>query len=468
MRRTLNLAFALILPFILAAPAWAGTVYVPYVGPVEIGDVLYETQIWASNTDEEAIRRIEHHFIPNLADGTERQGEPTLVRIRPGLTTRLQVSEQTPGLVEIFAAPQVVITARLVPVDVDAPSQSVGAQIPVISSSNTIAAGEIAPIQGWERIPGRVSSNLVVVNMGTEQTVCEVAVFRANGTRLGNTALIPLKPRTMTQFEFVLTLLGVDNARDVRAQLGCDQPFYAFGSLYQADPLGANFIPPSVSGKSELVRPGDEEKFVYLSDVDWSGVSNLTNGPFRDRTGTDPHNPAGPRFGYKQLEINGVAYEKGISWQGEWRDSWVEWTLDGQYKRFTSIVRIDDEEKGLYEWGVVNRQTGQFQFIERPPDGFRGRETDSRFRIGAGGRIRIIADGQTIYESPEFYAYGDAVQVDVDVTGVKKMRIEFEPDHSEQANAPHRAGLRSTPAPVFNCPWFDLLNLADAKLYPVN
>jgi len=468
MRRTLNLAFALILPFILTIPAWAGTVYVPYVGPLEIGGVQYETQIWASNTDFELPRRIEHDFIPALSDGTERTGEPTLVRLRPGFTTRLRVSEQKAGLVEIFATPHVAITARLVRADADLGNPTVGAQLPVISSDNIVPALEMATIQGWEGIDGRLSSNLNLVNMGTEPTRCQASVYHANGILLSPTALISLQPLTMAQFESVLQLLGAGNARDVRAEISCDQPFYAFGSLYQVDPVGAVFIPPSASGMSDLVRPGDEEKFVYLSDLDWSGVSNLTNGPFRDRTGTDPHNPAGPRFGYKKLEINGVEYDKGISWQGEWRDSSVEWTLDGQYKRFTSIVRIDDEEKGLYEWGVVDRRTGQFQFIERPPSGFRGGETDTRFRIGAGGRIRIIADGQKIYESSEFYAYGDAVQVDVDVTGVKKMRIEFEPDHSEQANAPHRAGLRSTPAPVLNCPWFDLLNLADAKLYPVN
>ena len=55
-------------------------------------------------------------------------------------------------------------------------------------------------------------------------------------------------------------------------------------------------------------------------------------------------------------------------------------------------------------------------------------------------------------------------QVDVDITGVQQLDLSLLGGHSEQANAPHRAGLTSTPARVETNTFHDLIDLAAAKL----
>ncbi|MGD2113893.1 MAG: NPCBM/NEW2 domain-containing protein [Acidobacteriota bacterium] len=477
MRRTLRYALILFIPlFVLAAAAEAGVVYVPYPGPVEIGGVEYETQIWASNTDDQTIRRIEHLFLRSLSDGTDREDDqPTVVRIPPGVTTRLRIAEPSSGMIEILAAPQVVINARLVRTIPGSNHPPSGAQLPVISSENAAEAGQTLHLQGWERIEDLISSNLGIVNLGDDQVQCEVSVFRADSSQIASTALVRFNARSHVQYRRALAILQAGEVQDVRGEVTCDQPFYAYASVFYdrlpdeaTAPTDVVFIEPSATGGSALNRPVDEGDFVYLDELAWSDTRNIRNGPHKNVSGWDPHAGNHGVGGYKKIEINGVEYDHGISWFPGWGDSWVAWRLDGAYQRFTATVRVDDEKTGEYEWGVVNRSTGEFLDLKRPAGGFRAPETSNQFRIGAGASIRIYGDGQLLFESGEFYAYGPAVQVDVDVTGVQVLRIELEPDHHELAEAPHRNGHPSTPALVKRCSWFDLIDLADAKLFNAN
>ena len=468
MRFSIRPLFALLLclPLALAAEASAGTLYVPYPGAVQIGDVEYEAQIWASNTDESTNRRIEHFFVPSLLDGTDREDQaPTVVRIPAGRTIRLRVEEQTSGLVEILAAPQVVVTARLVRQTAQAAGPLRGVQLPVVSSDTVVEGGTAAHLQGWERSEAATLTNVGILNLGDEAAQCEVRVFRADSSQIASTALISLRALTHVQFDEALETLQAGEVKDVRGEVVCDQPFYPYASVYYQDPAGIVFIAPSASGASELVRPGDEPKFTYLDELDWSEKFNIRNGPHKNVSGWEPHAGQHGIGGYKAIEINGTQYEHGISWFPGWSDSWVAWRLNGEYSRFTATVRIDDEKHGEYEWARVDRKTGKFIELKRPPGGFRAKEKHNQFRVSAGARIRIYGDGELLFESQEFYAYGPAIEVDVDVTGVQVLRVELEPDHSEQAGAPHRAGLKSTPALVRLCSWFDLIDLADAKLF---
>lgn len=477
MRSTCKYALLLLIPLALAVPAQqaqAGVVYVPYPGPVEIAGVQYETQIWVSNIDEEKFRRIEYLLIQSRKNGTERKDGPTLVRIPPGVTTRLGISENVKGMVEIFAAPQVAINARLVrSVAVAGAKPGSGAQLPVVSSENLAAAGETIHLQGWERTEDLVHSNLGILNLGDSEIHCEIGVFRADGSQIASTALIRFNARSHVQYDEALGILEAGNVRDVRGEVTCDQEFYAYVSIFYDHldpelPTDVVFVEPSASGRSELRRPVDEGDFIYLDEMNWSQTSNVRNGPHKNASGWDPHAGKHGIGGYKKIEINGTTYEHGISWFPGWNDSWVAWRLDGEYQRFTATVRIDDEKTGEYEWALVDRSTGKFIDLVRPPGGYGARETSTNFRVGAAASIRIYGDGQLLFESGEFYAYGPAVEVDVDVTGVKVLRVELEADGHERANAPQRAGLPSPPALVRVCTWFDLIDLADAKLFPVN
>lgn len=475
MRNRFKYASLFLLLLALAVQARAGTVYVPYLGPVEIGGVEYETQIWVSNSDPDELRNIQHFFIPSRADGTEREEAPSVVWIAPGATTRLAVREPRTGVLEISAAPQVVIEARLVrsiPGFAGPPS---GSELPVISSSNAAEAGETLHLQGWERMESLIWTNVGVVNLGDDEIECDIDVYRADSSQIASTATIGFAPRSHVQFDEALEILEAGDSRDVRGEFTCDQPFYVYAViLYDrltgdiTTPTDVVFVEPSASGRSELRRPVDKGEFVYLDELDWVETFNVRNGPHKNVSGWDPHAGTNGFGGYKKIEINGTQFDHGVSWFPGWSDSWVAWRLNGEFQRFTATVRIDDEKTGEYEWGLVDRDTGRFIDLVRPPGGFRAQETHSNFRIGAGASIRIYGDGQLLFESQEFYAYGPAVQVDVDLTGVGVLRIELEPDHHELAEAPHRAGLTSTPALVKKVSWFDLIDVADAKLFPAN
>lgn len=466
MRRTPRYALIFLLALLLAPQAWAGTVYVLYPGPVEIGGIPYETQIWASNADGESFRRLEHFFIRSISDGTERETEPTPVGLPAGVTKRLAVDRQTSGLLEVSAPPEVVVNARLVPAG-DQGGPTAGVQLPVISSASSAEAGEALHLQGWERIESLISTNLGLVNLGDDESQCEVSVFRSDGSQIGPTVLLGLNPRSHVQFDQALGILETGDIQDVRSTVRCNTAFYTYASVYHQDPVGATFILPSATGASALNRPGTDD-FIYLDVLDWVETANVRNGPNRNISGFNPHSAQGEIGGYKPIEINGKRYEHGVSWFPGWGNSAVTWQLDGEYTRFTATVRIDDEKRGDYEWGRVNRKTGELVELERPAGGFRASETDTLFRVGAGARIQIFGDGQVLFESDEFYAYGPAVQVDIDVRGVKRLRVVLLGTHHELRNAPHRAGLRSTPALVRTCSWFDLIDLADAKLYTSN
>jgi hypothetical protein len=453
---------ALLLPMALAAPAWAGTVYVPHPGNVEIGGVEYKTQIWASNVDESEARRIEHYFIRSLSDGTERDAKPTVVRVGPGRTTRLEIDSASSGLVEIFAAPQVVITARLVQ-KVPGPGPLAGAQLPVIDSDNVVEAGETAHLQGWERIENVVTTTFGLANLGDESAQCMVKVFRADGSQIKSTALLLLSSLSHVQFREALDILDAGNVKDVRSEVTCDQPFFPYVAVFADDPAGVVYVVPSASGKSELHRPAEEGDFVYLSDIPWTSTSNIEWGPWADRTGVEGgrHGEGPVRQAFRLMQIKGEEYEKGISWIGHWGNSAVSWSLNGAYSRFTTLVRIDDEPLGRHEWGIVDAD-GNIVGIKRP---IPSHETRSVFKIGAGGSLQVIGDGKVLYRTRDFYAYGEPVFVDLDVTGVETLRLVFVADHVEQPDAPHRQGL-DVPKQTKKCPWWDLLVIPDAKLYP--
>lgn len=64
----------------------------------------------------------------------------------------------------------------------------------------------------------------------------------------------------------------------------------------------------------------------------------------------------------------------------------------------------------------------------------------------------------------EFYAYGEPEDVDVDVSGVKQLRLELDPVHHELAAAPYRKGLTLTPL-LIRMRWHDLVDVAEPKLW---
>jgi hypothetical protein len=84
-----------------------------------------------------------------------------------------------------------------------------------------------------------------------------VSYFRADGSALNQAATVGLPPLSHRLFKDVLLLLGAAQASDVRADVTCDQPFFAFATV--RDQIGGEltFIGPSTLSENGLDEVGD-------------------------------------------------------------------------------------------------------------------------------------------------------------------------------------------------------------------
>ena len=442
------------------SPGFAETIYVPVVA-TQAGNVSYETRVMISNTGA-ADGHLTTYFIPVNTDGATRDDGAGQNIILLGFSTFNTLPDgQGLGMFEVLTdSDRLAIHGQMV--GDRAGEEIIGPEIPAVSMKNAFRANQTAHVQGWERGGNKVT-DFGLLNLGSTEASCLFDVLRADGSAVVGNVALPFAPLSQGHVPDVLSVLSLANAADLRLVATCDQPFYPYATVSDPQTGEMRFITPSAISADGLPNPGADE-FVYLSDLNWSGTTNIRNGPHKDVSGWDAHASELGIGGYKPIEINGVTYNKGISWFPGWGNSEVRWNLNGQYRRFEAIVRIDDEKTGFYEWGLVNRSTGNFIRLQRPAGGFRAAETSTNFRIGGGARIRIYGDGVQLLDSSEFYSYGNSINVSVDVEGVNVLRVELVATHHEQANAPHRNGLTSTPALVRTCSWHDLLNLADAKL----
>ena len=144
---------------------------------------------------------------------------------------------------------------------------------------------------------------------------------------------------------------------------------------------------------------------------------------------------------------------------------YIEYDLNEEYAWYTADIRIDDYYFNKYEWAIVEPD-GRYVRLQRPSDGYRGRETQNPIRVGSAAFFQIIGDGEVLFQSEEIYAYGPPVKVEIDVRGVKILRLRLHPDGTEQLVAPYRNGLPS-PRLVKRCSWFDMISFADGKLFPI-
>ncbi len=468
MKRLLS---SLILPLtalLLAVPAFAGTVYAPYAANVELGGVTYETRVWVANADRGADAIIEYLYLPIFRDGTDRDGvEPTELVVPAGDTITLAVAGSR-GMLEIFAPEEVQVHARLVATHGDAEGQ--GFDLPILSSDNVLQAGGKAHLLGWERLGNGDTSytNFGLVNMGDQIANCLVDVIRIDGVKVVEAYPITVNALSHNQWPQALGIAGVTEALGWRAIVTCDQEFYSYAVVNYPATSRLIVVTPSASGRSQLERPldgGVSTEFDYLSDLPIASWSGLEIGPFLDRSGIDFH-PAGggpPVGGIAPIRIQGVTYEKGLSFYPRWSvTGYVEYQLNGEYAQFNAIARVDDFFNGRYEWAVV--ENDDWRRLERPSDGFRGVERSNPIRVGSAMTFQVKGDGVVLYQSPEVYAYGDPVVIELDVRGVNVLRFQAHPDGTEQLGAPHRNGLSSARL-VKRCPWLDMIDFADAKLF---
>lgn len=244
-----------------ASPAMAGTVYVPLLSGNGIDDSEYVTRVWLTN-EGNGPQKVETLVIPMNTDGTagrDKGPKPNEITVRAGMTSVIEMTGES-GLLEITTSGdgvgKLAINAEARHTGMN-PAEATHSIPPVLSSDNMAEAGDTLTLQGMRRTQAGVVTNLLLVNLGHSETQCTVKAFRAGGAQIAGTALLNLKPLSQVHFPDALEILGESQIGDVHAQVSCDEPFYSYLTLYDADGE-ALFVGPSVTDDSALAPPGVE------------------------------------------------------------------------------------------------------------------------------------------------------------------------------------------------------------------
>ena len=114
--------------------------------------------------------------------------------------------------------------------------------VPVLTSEDWFTTTETAQIQGLAR-NGQGSSNIEIMNLGAGTASCSVQILRPRAADR-QPAQLPLPP--ISHFVLEDALNGVINGSgaNVRAQVTCNQPFYAYGTFVSANPAAFRFLYP--------------------------------------------------------------------------------------------------------------------------------------------------------------------------------------------------------------------------------
>jgi hypothetical protein len=107
--------------------------------------------------------------------------------------------------------------------------------MPVLSEANWYQPGETAFLQNLSRSASG-HANIEIMNFAPAAAVCQVTLLRPKGSPLApaeTVALLPVSHRIVEDpFDAVLS---VPSAAGLRAQVTCNQPFYAYGTFVGAD-----------------------------------------------------------------------------------------------------------------------------------------------------------------------------------------------------------------------------------------
>jgi hypothetical protein len=208
----------------LALPAAAGTYYIPNPDL----DGLRRAE-WKLEVTKGGPRRFAPIFIDTGIDGSGA----TASEVNVDNDSKPNVFDVTgfvrgPGMLKLQGAGMQVNTGVLfLPQGDDTMTWA----LPVLAEDNWFKAGETAHIQGLAR-DSSGHSNLEILNFAAAAANCNVKLLRPKGSPLGpvdKVKVLPLSHRVMDDpFE---GLLALPAAGGLRAEVSCNQPFYAYGTF---------------------------------------------------------------------------------------------------------------------------------------------------------------------------------------------------------------------------------------------
>jgi hypothetical protein len=259
MRKSLVAILAAVLAIGTAGAAFAGAVYVPVPDPVNPSGSTHVVQLWMTNTGA-AQSAYTATVLAAESDGTQRTTPgPPASSIAGGRTSILEGIGKVGqvSLLEISTSSAVAVEARLISTTPNALASSVS-PVPMISSANLLDSGKTAVLLGLRRDNTKGDyTDLGIVNLGKAVAQCQAKFFRADGSQIATTSTLAFKPLSLRSFVDAFSLLGELQAADARAEVSCNQPFYAYATTYTAASSQLLFITPAPSGASTLTVPGD-------------------------------------------------------------------------------------------------------------------------------------------------------------------------------------------------------------------
>ena len=227
MRKSVSTLVALGLA--MASPVLATTYWVP--NPLREDTSKPATKLEMSKG---GTRRLNVTFIPTGVDGTGRTGTSAVVDNR----------NEKPDVFNV--APFITGVGMLKLVNEPGPTVGSGTlflnkgetlvwSMPIITSANWFQASSTAFMQNLARTANG-HSNVEIMNFGTATATCQLQLKRPAGTLLGAARSIPLLPLSHLVVEDpLLGALATPTGAGLRAEVSCNQPFYAYATFVDPD-----------------------------------------------------------------------------------------------------------------------------------------------------------------------------------------------------------------------------------------
>jgi hypothetical protein len=239
--------FALIAA-LAAVPLAASEVYVPLLNPSVANDgSRSETELWVSNVGA-GTATFAATFLAADTDGTQRTGTPVSVQLPAGRSFNLAKVAQA-GKAGLLAVDVGTSTGLLVEARIVSTAQTgavTTARVPVVTDATRLAAGSKAQLLALERDPekGRLL-HFGLINLGTAAATCQVSFVRTDGSPVGNAISVPLKPLSLLHYTDALGIINAGRVSGVRAEVTCNQPFYAYGAQFGYPNSHYMFVTPA-------------------------------------------------------------------------------------------------------------------------------------------------------------------------------------------------------------------------------
>lgn len=356
--------------------ASAGFLYVPVVD--RNGQA---TEVWLSNGSAQD-RRYATTFLPAGSNGAPRTAPSTKASVVAGRTNKLVGLglPGQPGLLEIETVTQVAVEARIASVSAGVRGYT---EVPVISSSNALAAGSVGHLLALSR-DGAVSTDLGIVNLATQTAQCQISFFRADGSAVASTITIAVAPLSLRYFADAFNILGATAIAEARAQVSCNQLFYPFATMFNPARALVTFARPAPTGASTLGGPTGNPTDPGAIVFEQTGVVHTPTQGNETRQIVVPVQQA--------LALKRMTVEWDVT-PGPWTASKPEgnhnliWVHRG---RFRSNTVANVNTFGPPRSGVKNTQN-----LDVPPSGITIQEVPMTFQQGVQYHLRYVYDAET-------------------------------------------------------------------------